>query len=170
MAPDGSQRESLTAKAAAMVPALLERQKEADALRRIPDSTHRDFLEAGLYRIFQPRRYGGMECENRAIIDIAGELGRGCGSSAWIFTNLVAQSLVLSMNCREAQDDVWGANPEALIASGPLGQRRNRHARRGRHRARRVVELLQRPSISPTGSTSRFSCLGRTDRPNPASR
>ena len=59
-----------------------------------------------------------MECENRAIIDIAGELGRGCGSSAWIFTNLVAQSLVLSMNCREAQDDVWGANPEALIASG----------------------------------------------------
>ncbi len=118
MAPDGSQRESLTAKAAAMVPALLERQKEADALRRIPDSTHRDFLEAGLYRIFQPRRYGGMECENRAIIDIAGELGRGCGSSAWIFTNLVAQSLVLSMNCREAQDDVWGANPEALIASG----------------------------------------------------
>ena len=118
MAPDGSQRESLTAKAAAMVPALLERQKEADALRRIPDSTHRDFLEAGLYRIFQPRRYGGMECENRAIIDIAGELGRGCGSSAWIFTHLVAQSLVLSMNCREAQDDVWGANPEALIASG----------------------------------------------------
>ena len=118
MAADGSQRESLTAKAAAMVPALLERQKEADALRRIPDSTHRDFLKAGLYRIFQPRRYGGMECENRAIIDIAGELGRGCGSSAWIFTNLVAQSLVLSMNCREAQDDVWGANPEALIASG----------------------------------------------------
>ncbi len=118
MAADGSLRESLTEKAAAMVPALLERQKEADALRRIPDSTHRDFLDAGFYRIYQPRRFGGLECENRAIIDIAGELGRGCGSSAWIFTNLAAQALVLSMNCREAQDDVWGANPEALIASG----------------------------------------------------
>ncbi len=120
MAPDGSLtlRESLTEKAAAMVPALLERQREADELRRIPDSTHRDFLDAGFYRIYQPKRYGGMECENRTIIDIAGELGRGCGSSAWIFTNLVAQSLVLSMNCREAQDDVWGDNPEALIASG----------------------------------------------------
>ena len=118
MAPDGSQHESLTERAAAMVSALLERQKEADALRRIPDSTHRDFLEAGFYRIYQPRRYGGLECENRALIDIAGELGRGCGSSAWIFTNLVAQSLVLSMNCVEAQDDVWGESPEALIASG----------------------------------------------------
>lgn len=118
MAPDGSSHESLTEKAAAMVPVLLERQKEADKLRRIPDSTHRDFLDAGLYRIYQPRRYGGLECENRALIDIAGELGRGCGSSAWIFTNLVAQSLVLSMNCVEAQDDVWGENPEALIASG----------------------------------------------------
>ena len=118
MAADGSQRESLTEKAAAMVPMLLERQKEADALRRIPDSTHRDFLDAGFYRIFQPKRYGGLECENRTIIDVAVQLGRGCGSSAWIFTNLVAQSLVLSMNCVEAQDDVWGANPEALIASG----------------------------------------------------
>ncbi|MDE0051418.1 MAG: acyl-CoA dehydrogenase family protein [Rhodospirillales bacterium] len=118
MAPDGSLHEALTETAAAMVPVLLERQKEADTLRRIPDSTHRDFLDAGLYRIYQPRRYGGLECENRALIDIAGELGRGCGSSAWIFTNLVAQSLVLSMNCVEAQDDVWGENPEALIASG----------------------------------------------------
>ncbi len=118
MAPDGSLHESLTERAAAMAPILVERQKEADTLRRIPDSTHRDFLDAGFYRIYQPRRYGGLECENRALIDIAGELGRGCGSSAWIFTNLVAQSLVLSMNCVEAQDDVWGANPEALIASG----------------------------------------------------
>lgn len=118
MAPDGSLHESLTERAAAMVPVLVDRQKEADALRRIPDSTHRDFLEAGFYRIYQPRRYGGLECENRALIDIAGELGRGCGSSAWIFTNLVAQSLVLSMNCVEAQDDVWGESPEALIASG----------------------------------------------------
>ena len=118
MAADGSLRESLTGKAAAIVPVLRERQKEADALRRMPDSTHRDFLDAGFYRIFQPTRYGGLECENRAIIDIAVQLGRGCGSSAWIFTNLVAQSLVLSMNCVEAQDDVWGDNPEALIASG----------------------------------------------------
>ena len=118
MAADGSLRESLTGKAAAMVPVLLERQKEADALRRMPDATHRDFLDAGFYRIFQPRRYGGLECENRTIIDIAVQLGRGCGSSAWVFTNLVAHSLVLSMNCVEAQDDVWGDNPEALIASG----------------------------------------------------
>ncbi len=111
-------REALVAKAAAMVPALIERTREADALRRIPDSTHRDFLDAGFYRIFQPKRYGGLECENRTIVDIAAELGRGCGSSAWIFTNLVAQSLVLSLGNREAQDDVWGNNPEALIASG----------------------------------------------------
>ena len=118
MAADGSLRESLTEKAAAMVPTLLERQREADELRRMPDSTHRDFLDAGFYRIFQPRRYGGLECENRTIIDIAVQLGRGCGSSSWVFTNLVAHSLVLSMNCVEAQDDVWGDNPEALIASG----------------------------------------------------
>ena len=84
----------------------------------IPEITHREFVEAGFYRIFQPAYFGGLECDYRLLVDLSAELGRGCGSSTWVFTNLAAQSLVLGSGNAEAQDDVWGDNPEALMASG----------------------------------------------------
>jgi 3-hydroxy-9,10-secoandrosta-1,3,5(10)-triene-9,17-dione monooxygenase len=48
---------------------------------------------------------------------VAAELGRGCGSSAWVFTNLAVQSWILGMHQPAAQDEVWGDNPAALCAS-----------------------------------------------------
>ncbi len=108
----------LIARAAGMVPALRARASEAEANRTIPDATHREFVEAGFYRIFQPARWGGLECAYRMLVDLAGEIGRGCGSSAWVFTNLVAQSWIVGMGRIQAQSDVWGGDPGALIASG----------------------------------------------------
>ncbi|HZN31503.1 MAG TPA: acyl-CoA dehydrogenase family protein, partial [Xanthobacteraceae bacterium] len=51
------------------------------------------------------------------LVEVAGELGRGCGSSAWIFTNLAVQNWIIGMHHPQAQDDVWGRNPDALCAS-----------------------------------------------------
>ena len=42
----------------------------------------RAFVDAGLYRIFVPKHWGGYEMDYTTSIDIAAELGRGCGSSA----------------------------------------------------------------------------------------
>lgn len=111
-------QDRLAARAAALVPDLLDRAGSAESARRIPDSTHRAFVEAGFYRIFQPARWGGLECDFRMLVDVAAELGRGCGSSAWVFTNLAAQSWILGMARPEAQADVWGAETGALMASG----------------------------------------------------
>ena len=71
-----------------MAPILRGKAVQAELDRRMPDETHRAFMEAGLYRIFQPARFGGLELEYAAIVDIAAALGEGCGSSAWVFTNL----------------------------------------------------------------------------------
>jgi alkylation response protein AidB-like acyl-CoA dehydrogenase len=46
-------------RARALVPVLRERQEECERLGRMPDETSRDFVEAGFYRILQPRRFGG---------------------------------------------------------------------------------------------------------------
>ena len=51
------------------------------------------------------------------MVRLGAELGQGCGSSCWIFSNLAVQNWILGMNKPEAQEDVWGANPLALIAS-----------------------------------------------------
>jgi len=110
-------RDELIGRARDLVPVLRERAAEAEALRRLPDATNRAFQEAGLYRLYLPRRYGGYEADYQLQIDVAAELGRGCGSSAWVQSILASHSWVHGMLGQEAQDEVWGKTPEAIIAS-----------------------------------------------------
>jgi 3-hydroxy-9,10-secoandrosta-1,3,5(10)-triene-9,17-dione monooxygenase len=116
-APKTPSREETLQRARAMVPVLRERALQADRDRIIPVETHRAFEAAGFYRLFQPARYGGYEMPIGMMVEVAAELGRGCGSSAWIFTNLAVQSWIIGMHQPAAQDDVWGRNPDALGAS-----------------------------------------------------
>jgi 3-hydroxy-9,10-secoandrosta-1,3,5(10)-triene-9,17-dione monooxygenase len=73
--------------------------------------------ETGLFRIHQPRIFGGMELDFVAVVDIPGELARGCPSTAWNVGNLASHHWLLGYYSPEAQHEVWDANPDALIAS-----------------------------------------------------
>src|SRR5690242_13563904 len=73
----------MTARARLLVPVLRERAAETEKLRRLPDATLADLQESGLFRLFQPARYGGIEAPFRAFVDIGAALGRGCGSTSW---------------------------------------------------------------------------------------
>ena len=108
---------TLVDRARGMIPNLRERAPEAEENRRLQDETHRQFFDAGFYRIFQPKRYGGYELDFSALIDINAEIGRGCGSAAWIFANLAGQGWINGMKDLQAQEDVWGSNPDALICA-----------------------------------------------------
>lgn len=103
--------------ARALVPVLRERAARAEELRRIPDETVRDLHANGLLRAFQPRRVGGSEMEWVGLIDIAAELARGCGSSAWNWANWAAHHWMLALWPRQCQDEIWGEDPDVLIAS-----------------------------------------------------
>lgn len=107
----------LVARARLLVPVLRQRAAETEKLRRLPDATVADLQETELFRLFQPARYGGIEAPFRAFIDIGGALGRGCGSTSWVFNNLVVHNWMLGYWSPEMQDEVWKANPRALIGS-----------------------------------------------------
>ena len=114
-------------KAEALLPILRERAPKCEELRRMPDETLRDFHDAGLFRIQQPRRVGGAELEFVAIVHFGALLARACASSAWNFINFAAHHHMLGMFPREAQDEIWGASPDTLIASSfvfPAGKAR----------------------------------------------
>jgi 3-hydroxy-9,10-secoandrosta-1,3,5(10)-triene-9,17-dione monooxygenase len=100
----------------ALVPALRERAEQAEALRRLPDATVADLHRAGLFRILQPARVGGGEHDYGLLIEVAAELARGCGSTAWVCANLASHHWMLAMWPKAAQDAVW-RDPDALIAS-----------------------------------------------------
>jgi len=114
-------------KAEALLPILRERAAKCEELRRMPDETLRDFHDAKLFRIQQPKRVGGAELEFVAIVHFGALLARACASTSWNFINFAAHHHMLGMFPAKAQDEIWGASPDALIASSfvfPAGQAR----------------------------------------------
>ncbi len=52
----------------------------------MPPETLEDFRAAGLYRVLQPGLFGGYEMDITTLMRVVIELGRGCGSSAWVLS------------------------------------------------------------------------------------
>ncbi len=78
-----SENAELLARASALVPLIREHRAEAEKLRRAPPQCIDAIHQAGLFRIFVPREYGGYEVDLGTAIDIYSEIGRGCASTAW---------------------------------------------------------------------------------------
>jgi len=53
-----------------MLPALRARQAACEALGRLPEETNQAFVEAGFYRILQPRRFGGGELDLPSFFNV----------------------------------------------------------------------------------------------------
>jgi 3-hydroxy-9,10-secoandrosta-1,3,5(10)-triene-9,17-dione monooxygenase len=100
-----------------IVPTLAERAQKCEDARVLLPENERLLHETGLFRYHQPKRYGGMELPFVAQTDIVAELARGCPSTAWNVANIGCHHWILAYYAPETQDEVWGANPDVLIAS-----------------------------------------------------
>lgn len=109
--------EEAVTRARELVPRLRERGAETECLRRVPGATVKDLHETGLMRALQPRRVGGSEIDWVGMIDVSSELARGCGSTAWNWANWAVHHWMLALWPRACQDEIWGADPDVLIAS-----------------------------------------------------
>ena len=107
----------MVACAKALLPRFRDRAVRTEELRRLPPETERDLHEAGLFRILQPRRVGGLELDYVALVDCAEMLGFADASVAWNLANLASHHWMLGMFDKQAQDVVWGKDPNTLIAS-----------------------------------------------------
>ncbi len=112
--------EETLARARDMLPRLQARAELTEQLRRLPDETHAEFLRYGFYKIMQPRAFGGLELEFGSQTLLGTELARACGSSSWVATLFACHGWILGMFSAQAQTDVWGADPDALVASSFL--------------------------------------------------
>ncbi len=109
--------QAIVGRVRALVLALRQRAEQTEALRRLPDETVRDFRAGGLFRILQPRQFGGAEADAQVLVDIAREAGQGCGSSGWCLSLLAVHNWLVSLYPPEAQHEVLGRNPDALVAT-----------------------------------------------------
>ena len=114
--PPGRSTVELLRYAHALVPTLRDRATETEAARMLPAETIREMKKAGLFGLLQPVRFGGLELGFDVLMEIAIELGRGCGSTAWVLIVLNSGWLVAGYP-EEAQHDVWGHDRGAVIGN-----------------------------------------------------
>ena len=107
----------LMASATELRPYLRERARQTDEDRRVSDATTDRFREAGFFKLMQPARYGGYEYGFTAMADVISELGRACTSSSWACSLGAIHQWLIGTFPVEAQDDVWGENPDAIICA-----------------------------------------------------
>jgi 3-hydroxy-9,10-secoandrosta-1,3,5(10)-triene-9,17-dione monooxygenase len=115
------------ARARDLVPVLRARANAAEASRCMLKETEADLHRTGLFRFMQPKRYGGMELDYVSFFDVPAAIARGCASTGWNVANLGVHHWMLALYDERAQEEVWGENPDALIASGiayPQGRAR----------------------------------------------
>jgi 3-hydroxy-9,10-secoandrosta-1,3,5(10)-triene-9,17-dione monooxygenase len=114
------ERAAVLDQARALVPVLAARSADTERNRRIPDETIADFHRAGLFRVLQPARFGGLELDFQVFASITRELARGCGSSAWVYAVVEELFWTLATFPEEAQREVWGENEKALACAALL--------------------------------------------------
>ena len=112
----GLTQEEIVQRARDMIPALRERQEECERIGRLPDETSRDFIEAGFYRILQPRRFGGYEFDLPTFTRVAIALARGCPASGWTYTLTAGHAHMLAaLWSEEGQMDIYGTDGEVRM-------------------------------------------------------
>ncbi len=104
--------------AADMVPRLLARAAESERLRHVHPETIAELHSSGLMRLMQPARFGGSELGLDDLMNVVFELSRGCSSTAWVYSNLASHAWNLGQFELQAQEDIWGDDPNALAATG----------------------------------------------------
>ena len=104
-------------RARSLIPRLAERTHAAAAARKVPPETIAEYRAAGIMRILQPRRFGGMQGRFSLFSRIVEELTYGCASSAWVYAVLAEHQWIVAQYPEQAQIDVWGSDPEAVASS-----------------------------------------------------
>lgn len=103
-----------------LVPAIKARAEETEELCHLPEATINELHEAGLWRVVQPARVGGGGFDFGIVIELADILGLACGATAWTYANLAIHHWMLATWPEQAQDTLWGPNPNTLIATSVI--------------------------------------------------
>ncbi len=135
--------EEIIARARAMIPALRQRAPQGERERRLPKETIADMQAAGLFKVLQPKRWGGYELDIHTYFDVQMALGEGDMSVAWVYGVVGVHPWFVALLDDRAAKDIWGKDDidaDLLVADA------DRHGEAGRRRLphQRALEIRQR--------------------------
>jgi 3-hydroxy-9,10-secoandrosta-1,3,5(10)-triene-9,17-dione monooxygenase len=114
----------IIARVRAMVPVLAERSRAARSARCISEETIADMQGAGLFRVLQPRRWGGYELDLHTFYEVELALAEGDMSTGWIYGVSGVHPWFMALLEDRAAQEVWGEDNSRLICSSlmPAGK------------------------------------------------
>ncbi|HEY3618170.1 MAG TPA: acyl-CoA dehydrogenase family protein, partial [Candidatus Sulfotelmatobacter sp.] len=68
-------------------PHILAQRDHIEASRRLPEDLARELAQAGYFRIFLPKAYGGLDLTPMEAMEVFEELARADASVAWCVWN-----------------------------------------------------------------------------------
>ena len=95
---------------------LRTRQALCEQLGRIPEETNSDFVNAGFYRMLQPRTFGGYEFSVVDFVRVMVEVSRGCSESGWVLALTTGHTAAFVAGFPEqAQREVYGSTGDVRV-------------------------------------------------------
>src|SRR5436309_7663204 len=92
-------------------------RSEDDELRRLPEATWKQLLEAGILRSLQPKRWGGGEVHIVEFVDAVIALSRANPSAGWVAGVVGVHPWQLALFDERAQEEMWGNDPATMHSS-----------------------------------------------------
>lgn len=111
----------------AELPALLERIAEirprlaanavaGEEARRVEEDSIQALADAGAFKVSLSERYGGYNMSHRAALEVGREVARADGGTAWVVSLINSGAWYTRVFPEQAQDDIFGADPEARVS------------------------------------------------------
>src|SRR5262245_12759253 len=109
--------QSVLAAVGDLMPVLRERAQEAEDARVLPVETVKALEEAGVFRLLQPSRYGGLEADPLTFYQAVRMIASACGSTGWGASVVGVHPWQLARFPPAAQEEGWGEGTDTREAS-----------------------------------------------------
>lgn len=101
---------------AEVVPKVKARAQRTEQERRISAEVAKMLQDTQIARLMQPSRFGGFEYGFIEMVDLVGDIGRGCCSTAWFSGLLMVHQWMLGAFPLEVQEEVLAEDINMIIA------------------------------------------------------
>lgn len=116
--------DTLKARINEILPSIESRAQACEDMRMVLPENVAALRATGYLDAFKPAAYGGLELLPTAIYPLTVSIAGACPSTAWALQLLIAHSHAIAYYDRKLQDEIWGADPQAMVSSSvaPFGK------------------------------------------------
>lgn len=101
----------------AAMPILAEESLACDSLGKLTPKTYEILRDSGIIRIFQPKKYGGLEGDPVEFARLIMDLAANAPSAGWVCGVVGLHSFEFAQTDPRLQDEVWGKDVDTWTAS-----------------------------------------------------